>query len=145
MPSRATVHLVEDDGEVRRSLEWLLAGAGLHVEAYESGEQFLEISKSDQPGCVLIDLRPPGMNGFDLIQEMAERRWSIPAIVLTGFGAVPPTLRTPQADVVEFVEKPFNPEKLLNRVRQALADDAETRRSRRTRAADRGGGDQPVD
>ncbi|MHC4416144.1 MAG: response regulator transcription factor [Planctomycetota bacterium] len=135
MRAEATVFVVDDDADLRESVKWLLQKAGLKVRTHASAEHFLDDYDPETPGCVLIDLRMPGMSGLELQQRMIEREWDSPVIILTGHGDVPMAVRALEAGAAAFIEKPFSREFLLDRIRQALEKDAEDRR-RRTRRAE---------
>src|SRR5256885_1437928 len=84
-----TVFVVDDDEAVRESLRWLVRSVGLAVQAYASGEEFLRAFDADRPGCLVLDVRMPGMSGLELQQQLAARNCRIPMIMLTGYGDVP--------------------------------------------------------
>lgn len=123
------VFVVDDDAAVRESLAMLLQSVGLEVAVYPNARAFLDAFDSDQPGCLIADLRMPGMNGLELQERLAARQAIIPVIVLTGHGDVPAAVRALKGGAVDFVEKPFDPAALVERVHQALRGDAETRAS----------------
>lgn len=136
MPSEADplpqtgVYVVDDDQAVRESLRWLLESVGLHVETFAGAVEFLE-RYQDQPGCLVVDVRLPGMSGLDLQQMLIQRDIRVPVIVITGHGDVPIAVRAMKAGAVDFIEKPFNDQTLLDRVRYAIDLDARRRADRR--------------
>ncbi|MBC7160080.1 MAG: response regulator transcription factor [Porphyrobacter sp.] len=113
------VHVVDDEEPVRRSLDFLLRTSGFRVERWADGESFLKGAKRDQPACVLLDIRMPGMDGLQVQEEMARRGLNLPVIVLTGHGDVATAVRAMQAGAVDFLEKPFERERLLQAIEVA--------------------------
>jgi len=132
----STVFVVDDDAAMRDSLRWLLQSIGLAVETYASAEEFLGRYDADQPGCLVLDVRMPGMSGLTLQETLVARGITLPVIVITGYGEVPTAVRALKAGALDFIEKPFNDDVLLERVRQALDKDRTARaaRSRQTEA-----------
>jgi len=114
-----TVHIIDDDPAIRDSLALLLQSSGLKAVAYPSAESFLAVAL-DGPGCLVLDVRMPGMGGLALQEELARRDRRIPVIVVTGHADVPLAVRAMKAGAVDFVEKPFDHEALLAAVRKAL-------------------------
>lgn len=126
MSTSACVYIIDDDKAVRDSLAWLLESAGLSVRAYESARAFLdELDRmAEEPrGCLLVDIRLPGMSGLDLQDALRERGVCTPVIVITGHGDVPVAVRAMKAGAFDFVEKPFADQVLLDRIREALDHD----------------------
>ncbi|MHC4415544.1 MAG: response regulator transcription factor [Planctomycetota bacterium] len=132
--SEPTVFVIDDDAEVRSSLRWLMESAGLTVESYASAGEFLEAYESDRPGCLVLDLRLPGMSGYELQKKLAGQGLELPVIIISAYGDVPTAVRVMKAGAVDFLEKPFPREVLLERVRQAVDRDAESHRMRSRRA-----------
>ena len=122
------VRVVDDDAALRDSLRWLLESAGHRVATYASAESFLAEDAAEQGGCLLLDIRMPGMSGLELQDELRRRGHAIPIIFITGHGDVPMAVNAVKKGAFEFIEKPFNDEKLLVLIDNALAVDAETRR-----------------
>ena len=114
------VSIVDDDESLRRSLKNLLASAGFRVETFASAEAFLQSSQQGQIGCLVLDLRMPGMNGFDLLGHLSATGSRIPAIILTAHGDDEARRRSLQSGAVAFLSKPFNSDVLLGAVRTAL-------------------------
>ena len=116
-----TVHVVDDDPAVRRSLERLLDAAGFHVVAYQSPAAFLNAASGLSSGCVLLDIRMPGVDGLEVQARLNRLRVNLPVIVMTGHGDVPSAVRAMKAGAVDFLEKPFDDETLLNAIGGAFA------------------------
>jgi FixJ family two-component response regulator len=131
MPREPTVFVVDDDPAMRNSLRWLIESVGLTVAAYATAEEFLERYDPSHPGCLVLDVRMPGMSGLDLQDVLAQRRIGIPTIVITGHAEVAMAVRAVKAGALDFIPKPFSDQLLLDRIRQALDQD---RRDRETRA-----------
>ncbi len=123
----ATVFVVEDDPSIRHSLRWLVESCGLRVQTHASAEEFLAAYSPEQPGCLLLDLHMPGMSGEDLQNSLTARRFSIPVIVVTGYGDVDSAVRAMKGGAVDFIEKPYEKAVLLDCVHRALALDRATR------------------
>ncbi len=127
MTSKSTVFVVDDDQEVRAALQLLMESVGLEVEVFDSAQAYLDQFDPDRPGCLLLDVRMPGMSGLDLQARLAAERLHPPVIIITGHGDVPMAVRAVQAGAVDFIEKPFNDQALLDSVHRALQRDAEER------------------
>ena len=121
MATDHVVHVIDDDVEVRQSLAFLLSTAGLAVCVHESALVFLKILPTVTEGCVVTDIRMPGMNGLELQQHLREHRSQLPVIVMTGHGDVPLAVEAMKAGAIDFIEKPFDDEVLLSAIRAALA------------------------
>jgi len=128
-----TVFVVDDDRAMRDSLSWLLDSVGLRVRSYATAAEFLADHDPAQPGCLVLDVRMPGMSGLDLQAELARRGVELPTIVITGHAEVSMAVRAVKAGALDFIEKPFSDQLLLDRVRQALEIDLEVREVRRRR------------
>jgi FixJ family two-component response regulator len=122
------VFVVDDDAAVRDSLRMLLKSVGLPCEAFASGQDFLEGNRDDRPGCVVLDIRMPVMSGLELQARLNERHSIMPIIFITGHGDVPMAVEAMQAGAVDFIQKPFRDQDLLDRINQALDKDAGSRR-----------------
>jgi two-component system response regulator FixJ len=131
--SEPVVFIVDDDAAIRRSLRFLIESIGLSVETFSTAEEFLEVYAPAQPGCLILDVRMPGMSGLHLQEELAARRVEIPVIVVTGYAEVPMAVRALKAGAVDFIEKPFSDQQLLDRVREAIDTDARRREERAER------------
>ena len=119
MPDRI-VHIVDDDEAVRQSLAFLLGSAGLTVRLYDSASAFLAGLSGIKNGCLVTDVRMPGMTGIELLQQLRSRACHLPAIVITGHGDVPLAVEAMKAGAVDFIEKPFDQEAILHAVQAAL-------------------------
>ncbi len=129
MPPQPTVFIVDDDASIRRVLGQLFATAKLPSHSYPSAQAFLEQHNPDHPGCLLLDVRMPGASGLELQEMLVQRGVCIPIIFMTAYADVPMTVRAMKAGALDFVEKPFNEQQLLEAVRAALEQD---RRARET-------------
>jgi two-component system, LuxR family, response regulator FixJ len=125
--SPPTVFVVDDDESVRGSLRFLLRSAGLESRAFGSAPEFLSAYDPGQPGCLVLDVRMPGMSGLELQQELNLRGAVIPVIFITGHGDIPMAVDAIQHGAHDFLQKPFRDEDLIERVQQALAKDAKAR------------------
>ncbi len=123
----ATIFIVDDDQEVRQALALLMESVGLQVETFESGNDFLQQFDPNRPGCMILDVRMPGMSGLELQARLAAEAIHPPVIIITGHGDVPMAVRAVQAGAVDFIEKPFNDQALLDSVHRALDLDARKR------------------
>jgi FixJ family two-component response regulator len=122
-----TVFIVDDDPSHRDSLQFLLESAGLGVRAFSSARDFLDGADPETPGCLLLDVRMPGMNGLELQQELAAAKISLPIIFITGHGTVPMSVRAMRAGAVDFLEKPYDEQDLFNAIHRAIEQDQQTR------------------
>jgi two-component system, LuxR family, response regulator FixJ len=127
---KPTVYIVDDDSAVRKSLRWLIEALGVNVKTFPSASSFLEAYDGAGCGCLLLDVRMPEMNGLDLLREMKKRFIDIPVIVLTGYADVPTAVSALKNGAVEFLEKPFDDNVILERIRGALASDSRRRLKR---------------
>jgi two-component system response regulator FixJ len=128
MKSRApSVYIVDDDDAVRGAVRFLIRSVGLAAQVYASAQEFLAAYDRRDPGCLLLDVRMPGMSGLDLQQELNRRGATIPVVFITGHGDVPMAVEAMQQGAFDFLQKPFRDQDLLDRVQRALARDAETR------------------
>jgi two-component system response regulator FixJ len=133
------VYVVDDDRDVRRSLSFMLGAADLRSHPFGSGEDFLEAVPDLEPGCILLDLRMPQMDGFHVMNELARREIDWPVIVMTGHGEVPTAVRAMKLGAIDFIEKPFSEEALLDCFGTAFAllDEREAASRRRREARER--------
>ena len=129
-----TVFIVDDDPAVRDAVSLLLRTDGLTVAAFASAAAFLESAAVQRPGCLVLDVRMPGMSGLDLQKQLQARGCRTPILFMTGHGDVPMAIRAMKAGAFDFLEKPFQGETLLKRVREALALDARQRALQAIRA-----------
>jgi len=114
------VFVVDDDASVRRALIRLLTAAGYQTEDFASAEEFLAYGHFDTPGCILLDVRMPGLNGLELQQALATADCQLPIVFITGHGDIPMTVRAMKAGAADFLPKPCNAEELLTIIAQAL-------------------------
>jgi FixJ family two-component response regulator len=126
----AIVFVVDDDESVRKAMESLIRSVGLRVETFASAQEFLESRRPDMPGCLVLDVRLPGLSGLDLQRKMAEANIHTPVIFITGHGDIPMTVRAMKAGAVEFLTKPFRDQDLLDAIQQALGRDLVGREQR---------------
>lgn len=133
---RPTVFVVDDDASVRKSLVRLLKSAGYHTESFCSADEFLESWRVNPlPGCVLLDILMPGLDGLQLQQKLQTSMHGISIIFITGHGDVPSSVAAMKAGAVDFFAKPFNGDELLKAVREAVQRDRIDRGERATRAS----------
>lgn len=121
MPSDVTVYIVDDDAGVRHSLSLLIQSVKLTTESYESAQQFLDHYDNSRPGCLVLDIRMPEMSGMELLEKFAENNIHIPVIVVTGHGDTTLAVRAMKAGVIDFIEKPFNDQVLLDAISAGIA------------------------
>ena len=119
-----TVYIVDDDASVRGALRALLGSVGLPAADFASAETFLEAVDEQSRGCLLLDVRMPGMSGLQLQQVLRERRVRVPVVMITAHGDVPMAVRAMKAGAIDFIEKPFNHQQLLERIQGCLEADA---------------------
>ena len=124
-----TVYLVDDDAGVRRTAKALIESVGLRVQAFGSAREFLD-SQPDAPGCLVLDVRMPGVSGLDLQRELAKTDSPLPIIFITGHGDIPMSVQAMKAGAVEFLSKPFRDQQLLDAVSQAIERDRVARKER---------------
>lgn len=131
-----TIYVVDDDEEIRRSLSVVLETAGFSAEFFATAEEFLDQFRDtlDTPKCLLLDVRLPGVSGLGLQQHLSDAGTELPIIGMTGYSDVSMVVQAMRAGAVDFLEKPINPQLLLQRIQQALDQDAQNR-SRQKRQA----------
>ena len=115
------VHVVDDDDSVRRSVGFMLKTSGHKVSSYSSGAELLKDAKSLEPGCILLDIRMPGMDGLEVQQALHDRGVSLPVIIMTGHGDVPLSVRAMKAGAIDFIEKPFEKDTLMSAIDAGFA------------------------
>ena len=135
------VFVVDDEPAMRDSLRWLIESTGLRVETFADADTFLARIRPELPGCLVLDVRMPGMSGLDLQAELERRGIGLPTIIVTGHAEVPMAVRAVKAGAIDFIEKPFSDQLLLDRVRQGIEMDRQERegRAQRTEALRRMG------
>jgi FixJ family two-component response regulator len=116
----ATVFIVDDDADVRESLQELLESVGLHSQAFGTAREFLAVERTEGPSCLILDVRLPGISGLDLQHELKKGRISIPIIFLTAHADVPMSVKAMKSGAVEFLTKPFRHQDLLDAVQRSL-------------------------
>jgi FixJ family two-component response regulator len=124
------VFVIDDNSSMRAAIKTLIETVGLHCETFGSGLEFLQSKLPDVPGCLVLDVRLPGLSGLNLQRELAERGIQIPVIFITGHGDIPMSVRAMKAGAVEFLTKPFRDQDLLDAIEQALERDRAARRQR---------------
>src|SRR4030095_12219035 len=129
-PTGPVIYVVDDDKSVRDSLQRLLTSVGLTVEVFPSAQAFLSRPRPDAPGCLVLDVRLPGLSGLDLQRELARTDAPLPILFLTRHGDIPMSVRAMKAGAVEFLTKPFREQYLLDAIRQAIERDRDGRRER---------------
>ena len=117
------VHVVDDDEAMRDSLKWLLESRGLKVELYASGEEFLQAFDNGFCGCLVLDVRMPGISGLDLYEQLRERACTLPVIYITGHGDVPMAVSALKKGATDFIEKPFNDQDMLGLIESCMEQD----------------------
>jgi two-component system, LuxR family, response regulator FixJ len=120
MTADADAHVIDDDEAVRESIDFLLRSAKLTVKTYESASAFLAVAPTINSGCIITDVRMPGISGIDLLRRLKELQIRLPVIVITGHGDVPLAVEAMKFGAVDFLEKPFDDDVLLASVRTAL-------------------------
>jgi FixJ family two-component response regulator len=133
-PSPATVFVVDDDEAVRDSLALLLRSVELAVATFISANEFLDSYDPAAPGCLILDVRLPGMSGLELQQRLADDGADLPIVFITGHGDVPMAVRAMRRGAVDFLQKPFSDQELLDRVQQALAEQSQRRQQSESKA-----------
>lgn len=123
----AMVFVVDDDPQVRASIQGLLKSAGLRSECFETAEQFLQRQPPGGPSCLIVDVSLPGISGLDFQQQLKEAGLHIPIVFITAHGDIPMTVKAMKSGAVEFLTKPFEDQDLLGAVQQALASDTDRR------------------
>ncbi|MFQ5462240.1 MAG: response regulator transcription factor [Phycisphaerae bacterium] len=134
MTGDSTVFVVDDDASVRRSLGRLLGSIGYRVESFPDADSFLAEYDAGRPGCLLLDIQMPGMNGLALQEELVRRDLRIPVIVISAYGDVEATVRAIKTGAVDFLQKPYKCKVLLTRIREALEQDRHNRQEEAARA-----------
>ena len=127
----SVVFVVDDDASVRDSLRRLITSVGFKVEVFPSARAFLDARRLDAPGCLVLDVRLPGLSGLDLQRELVKTDAEVPIIFLTGHGDIPMSVRAMKAGAVEFLTKPFREQELLDAIRSAIDRDRTLRAERR--------------
>ena len=122
-PDVSTVFVVDDDADVRASIQGLLKSVGLRSQCFGTTQEFLRNKRPDEPSCLVLDVRLPGVNGLDFQHELADAGVRIPIVFITAHGDIPMTVRAMKSGAVEFLTKPFRDQDLLDAIHQALDRD----------------------
>ena len=128
--SEQIIHVVDDDEALRDSMTWMLEGNNYQVATYESAEAFLRVISPAMAGCVVLDVRMPGMNGLELFEELGRRRCALPVVFITGHGDVPMAVSALKKGAVDFIEKPFSEADMLRLIEQCLTLERDNRDKR---------------
>ena len=126
-----TVFVVDDDPAIRFAMQVLMESVNLRHEIFASGDEFLEQAATPRPGCLVLDIRMPGLSGLELQEELIRRGNELPVIFITGHGDVPMAVEAMQKGAIDFIQKPFRDQDLLDRIGEALKTDKERRRNHR--------------
>jgi FixJ family two-component response regulator len=124
------VYVIDDDAAIREALGSLIRSVGLSVETFASAQEFLSRNRSEISGCLILDVRLPGLSGLELQRELSDASIHLPIIFITGHGDIPMTVRAMKAGAVEFLTKPFRDQDLLDAISQAIALDRHQRQQR---------------
>lgn len=135
MASNEIIHVIDDDADVRQSLAFLLSTAGLAVRVHDSANAFLKVLPEVQDGCIVTDVRMPGIDGIELQRRLATAGLDVPVIVMTGHGDIALAVEAMKAGAIDFIEKPFDDEVLIAAIKAAIARRAGAR-ERNARAAE---------
>lgn len=120
MNTEIKIFVIDDDDSVRRSLRRLLGAVGLNVEAFESAQEFLDQEHYDGLGCIILDVRMPGLSGLQLQEDLIRRNYNMPIIFVTGHGSIPMSVKAMKAGASDFLTKPFDNQELLDAINQAI-------------------------
>jgi RNA polymerase sigma factor (sigma-70 family) len=134
MNSQPTVFVVDDDQAMRNSLKWLIESIGMQVRTYSSADEFLNNYYPGRAGCLLLDVRMPGMSGLELQAHLARLDSRLPVVIITGHGDIAMAVKAMKSGAVDFIEKPFHDEELLTSIRNALDFDEKQRALQAQRA-----------
>lgn len=129
-----TVFIVDDDPAIRFAMQALMDSVNLQHEIFGSADEFLENVSEQRPGCLVLDIRMPGLGGLELQDELIKRGNTVPVIFITGHGDVPMAVEAMQKGAVDFIQKPFRDQDLLDRISEALKTDQERREQREKHA-----------
>jgi len=124
------IFVVDDDASRRDVLPWFLRSVGLQITTFASAREFLQYRGADVPGCLVLDVRLPGLSGLDLQHELAAAQMDLPIIFITGYGDIPMTVRAMKGGAMEFLTKPFRTRRLLDAIRAAIERDRDTLKQR---------------
>jgi len=122
-PEEVTVFIVDDDASVRSALKRLIQSIGFKAKAFDSAKTFIEYGSYDRPACLVLDVRMPGMSGIELQEQLKNAGIHIPIIFITGHGNIPMSVEAMKAGAVDFIEKPFEDQVLINAINRAIKKD----------------------
>jgi FixJ family two-component response regulator len=131
---KPVVFVVDDDSSVREALDSLIRSIGLNAQLFGTTEEFLQAKRPDVPGCLVLDIRLPGLSGLDFQREMAKSNFHLPVIFITGHGDVPMSVRAMKAGAIEFLAKPFRDQDLLDAIHAGIEIDRTRRQTSATAA-----------
>jgi FixJ family two-component response regulator len=117
---KPTIFIVDDDPSVRDSMKLMLESVGFDVKPFVSAQDFLNVNLKEGPGCLILDVRMPGMSGLDLQEKLVSAKTPLPVIFITGHGTVPMSVRAMKAGAVDFLQKPFEEQDLLDAIYRAI-------------------------
>lgn len=123
MTDLPTIFIIDDDADMCKSLAWLLESVQLPIEIYHSGMAYLEVHDPNRHGCLLIDMRMPGMSGLQLLEQLNARHNPIPVIMISAHGDIPLAVRAMKSGAVDFISKPFNEQLLVERIQELIQQD----------------------
>lgn len=132
-PHKPTVFIVDDDADVREALSELVESVGLAVQVFASAQAFLDSYDPDRPGCLVLDIRMPGMSGLALQQALKQREANLPIVMITAYGDVPTAVQAMKDGALEFLQKPFQEQEFLDRIQAALDREAALRQAEAAR------------
>ncbi len=132
MQPEPTVYVVDDDPAVRQSFKWLVGSIGLRVQTFDSAQSFMRDYDPAEAGCLVVDVRMPGMSGIELQEKLANEGIAIPIIVVTAYGDVPTAVRAMKRGAIDFIEKPYNDQAMLDRIQLCIERDARMRQNKQT-------------
>lgn len=121
-----TIFIIDDEVNVCNALSWLFKSVQFNVEAYENAQLFLEKYNHEKQGCIIMDVRLPGMSGLELLEQLKTQRSNIPVIIITGYGDIQMAVRAMKAGAVDFILKPFNDQCLLETVQKCISKTVST-------------------
>jgi len=129
MSQNQTIFVVDDEPDVRAALGMLIKSVGLKPEIYETPQDYLDAYDPERPGCLVLDMRMPGMSGLDLQAKLASMGLHPPIIMISGHGEIPNAVQAVQSGAIDFLQKPVSDQLLLDRIQQALRLDTENRKN----------------